>query len=220
MIALKLATVNQTPIELSIKDFNVSANGSNSIIYFKLYLGNSEEEMQVHYDNLNLTFSYNASTGIVPVGNYTIPAFLQGVEKHTERKDYVVMTNGITWQDISKNVSSSRVVFRVDLSGSVKFKEYMFKVKSKRRKIMAWAKVEVDANTGKKISKKGVKLKHMINHHPSGGTIAGIATVHPKCQTHPCPPNEDNPPDSRTGDPKLLGAKCRMSPKFSNEDTR
>ncbi|KAL8103002.1 hypothetical protein AgCh_027510 [Apium graveolens] len=47
-----------------------------------------------------------------------------------------------------------------------------------------------------------------------------IATVHPKCQTRPCPPNEDNPPDSRTGDPKLLGAKCRMTPKFSNEDTR
>ncbi|KAL8133153.1 hypothetical protein AgCh_008563 [Apium graveolens] len=50
--------------------------------------------------------------------------------------------------------------------------------------------------------------------------ISGIATVHPKCQTRPCPPNEDNPPDSRTGDPKLLGAKCRMTPKFSNEDTR
>ncbi|KAL8109414.1 hypothetical protein AgCh_025492 [Apium graveolens] len=47
-----------------------------------------------------------------------------------------------------------------------------------------------------------------------------IATVHPKCQTRPCPPNEDNPPDSRTGDPKLLGAKCRMTPKFPNEDTR
>ncbi|KAL8119239.1 hypothetical protein AgCh_016673 [Apium graveolens] len=38
-------------------------------------------------------------------------------------------------------------------------------------------------------------------------------------RTRPCPPNEDNPPDSRTGDPKLLGAKCRMTPKFSNEDT-
>ncbi|KAL8125825.1 hypothetical protein AgCh_013207 [Apium graveolens] len=48
----------------------------------------------------------------------------------------------------------------------------------------------------------------------------GIATVHPKCQTRPCPSNEDNPPDSRTGDPKLLGAKCKMTPKFSNEDTR
>ncbi|KAL8120534.1 hypothetical protein AgCh_017643 [Apium graveolens] len=51
-------------------------------------------------------------------------------------------------------------------------------------------------------------------------TNEGIVTVHPKCQTRPCPPNEDNPPDSRTVDPKLLGAKCRMTPKFSNEDTR
>ncbi|KAL8144998.1 hypothetical protein AgCh_003279 [Apium graveolens] len=49
---------------------------------------------------------------------------------------------------------------------------------------------------------------------------AGIATIHPKCETRPCPPNEDKPPDSRTGDPKLLGAKCRMTSKFSNEDTR
>ncbi|KAL8120354.1 hypothetical protein AgCh_017509 [Apium graveolens] len=54
-----------------------------------------------------------------------------------------------------------------------------------------------------------------MKFHPGG-----IATVHPKCQTRPYPPNEDNPPDSRTGDPKLLGAKCRMTPKFSNEDTR
>ncbi|KAL8098518.1 hypothetical protein AgCh_031335 [Apium graveolens] len=47
-----------------------------------------------------------------------------------------------------------------------------------------------------------------------------IATVHPKCRTHPCPPNEDNPLDNMTGDPMLLGAKCRMTPKFFNEDTR
>jgi hypothetical protein len=42
--------------------------------------------------------------------------------------------------------------------------------------------------------------------------------VYPKCRTHPCPPNEKHPPDSRTGDPELLGAKCRITPKFPNED--
>lgn len=46
---------------------------------------------------------------------------------------------------------------------------------------------------------------------------AGIAVVYPKCRTHPCPPNEKHPPDSRTGDPELLGAKCRITPKFPNE---
>ncbi|KAL8147652.1 hypothetical protein AgCh_005103 [Apium graveolens] len=47
-----------------------------------------------------------------------------------------------------------------------------------------------------------------------------ITIVHPKCRTLPCPLNEENPPDSRTGAPKLLGAECRMTPKISNEDTR
>ena len=42
--------------------------------------------------------------------------------------------------------------------------------------------------------------------------------VYPKCRTHSCPPNEKHPPDSRTGDPKLLSAKCRITPKFPNED--
>ncbi|KAL8097194.1 hypothetical protein AgCh_030347 [Apium graveolens] len=32
-------------------------------------------------------------------------------------------------------------------------------------------------------------------------------------------PNEDNSPDNRTGDLKFSGAKCRMTPKFPNEET-
>ncbi|KAK1364567.1 hypothetical protein POM88_040128 [Heracleum sosnowskyi] len=175
-IWLTLSRVDQSSISCSIEEFYIaglqSANFSNfnqSIIYFKLYLGNNEDNMAVYYENLNLTFSYYASTGIVPVGNYTIPGFHQGIKKNTDRNAYVVTTPGYSWQEISKKVSSpSGVVFRVDLGSAVKFREFFSKAKSKTRKIMAWADVEVDRISCKKTSKKGIKLKHMIKHHVNG----------------------------------------------------
>ncbi|KAL8119260.1 hypothetical protein AgCh_016687 [Apium graveolens] len=126
--------------------------------------------MGVYYENLDLTFSYYASTGnIVPVANYTIPGFHQGIKKDTDRNAYVVTTPGYSWQTISNNVSSpSGVVFRVDMGSAVKFREFFSKAKSKTRKIMAWADVEVDRNSGKKTSKKAIKLKHLIKHHVNG----------------------------------------------------
>lgn len=84
------------------------------------------------------------------------------------------MTKGLSFQEISNNrslspsSSTSNVVFRVDLASGVKFREDFTKAKSKTRKIMAWAKVEVDPITGKKIRKEPIELKHMIKHHVNG----------------------------------------------------
>nr|XP_017256715.1 PREDICTED: protein NDR1-like [Daucus carota subsp. sativus] len=171
--------VKQGSISCSIEDFYIAnlqssdlSNLNQSIIYFKLHLGNNEDSMGVYYESLNLTFSYHASAGnIVPVGNYTIPGFHQGINKETDRNAYVVTTPGNSWQQISKSESSAShvIIFRVDLGSAVKFRELFSKAKSKTRKIMAWADVEVDPVSGKKTSEKAIKLKHMIEHHVSGG---------------------------------------------------
>ncbi|KAL1830069.1 hypothetical protein ACET3Z_008481 [Daucus carota] len=166
-----------------------NSDGSNlnqSIIYFKLNLENDLTLMGIYYDNLNLTFSYYTTEGnIVPVGNYTIPAFRQGLQAETDRKDYVVTTRGITWQEISNNVSvlsltpsvSSDVVFRVDLATAVRFRQFLTGIKSKRLQTMAWCKVEVDRVTGKKKSNKAIKLRHMIKRHLSGWIIFASITL-------------------------------------------
>ncbi|KAL8125366.1 hypothetical protein AgCh_012891 [Apium graveolens] len=80
--------------------------------------------------------------------------------------------------------------------------------------------VKVEEEHGVMMDHGGFNKFEFSGSDDDGISSVGIATVHPKCQTRFYPPNEDNPPDSRTGDPKLLGAKCRMTPKFSNEDTR
>ncbi|KAK1364566.1 hypothetical protein POM88_040127 [Heracleum sosnowskyi] len=106
------------------------------------------------------------SVSVVRVGNYTTPGFHQGAEMETERNIFVVIANRISWQQLSKNSSSPSsadvVNFRVDLSTAVRFRDNLSKVKSKTRRIMAWANVEVDRVSGKKTSKKDIKLKHMI----------------------------------------------------------
>ncbi|KAL8112476.1 hypothetical protein AgCh_019980 [Apium graveolens] len=180
--------VDQSSIKFSIEDFyiagvdsiNAGAKFNQSIIYFKLDIANEDERMGIYYDNINLTFSYYKSGDhIVPVANYAIQGFRQGANKETDRKDYVVTTRGITWQQISNNVSvlslspsvSSDVVFRVDLATAVRFREVFTATKSKRLQVMAWCKVEVDQITGKKVSKKAIKLKHLIKNHVSGWVI-------------------------------------------------
>ncbi|KAF1002665.1 hypothetical protein AG4045_012500 [Apium graveolens] len=156
-IWLSLSIADQTSISCSIEDFYADGLPSTNVssfnqsrIYFQLYLGNSEEDMGVYYNDLNLTFSYYSTAGnIVSVGNYTIHGFHQGIESKTQRKDFVVMTQGLSLQEISSNRS---LIFRVDLGTAMKFREIFSKAKSKTRKIMAWAKVEVDPITGKKIT--------------------------------------------------------------------
>lgn len=118
-IWLSLSMVDQTSITCSIEDFyidgiqntNVSADFNQSRIYFELDLANSENEMGVYYGALNLTFSYYASAGnIVSVGNYTIRGFYQGLESSTRRKDFVGMTEGFSWREISKNRSVAFII--------------------------------------------------------------------------------------------------------------
>ncbi|WOG90230.1 hypothetical protein DCAR_0209473 [Daucus carota subsp. sativus] len=94
------------------------------------------------------------------------------MRKKTSREDYVVTTPGISWRGISvlslsPSVSSS-VVFRVDVATAVRFAECFTAIKSKRLEVMAWCDVEVDQLTGKKVSKKDIKLKHLIVDHISG----------------------------------------------------
>ena len=76
-----------------------------------------------------------------------------------------MLNPGISWREISKNATSV-IFFRVDLAGVVRFSELNFK--SKKREIMAWAKVELDPVSGKRMSKKAVQLEHTIKHHVSG----------------------------------------------------
>ena len=178
LIWITMSAVDQSSIKFSLEDYYIagveSYDGSNlnqSIIYFKLNLANDCEVAGIYYDNLNLTFSYYTGEGIiVPVGNYTIPGFRQGVKAETDRKDFVVTAQG--WQEISNmSVSSDVVVFRVDLATAVRFRHYITGIKSKRLRTMAWCKVEVDRITGKKKSNKAVQLKHMIERHPNCGWI-------------------------------------------------
>uniref|UniRef100_A0A166FAF5 Late embryogenesis abundant protein LEA-2 subgroup domain-containing protein n=2 Tax=Daucus carota subsp. sativus TaxID=79200 RepID=A0A166FAF5_DAUCS len=177
-------------IQYSIQDFYIAGaegtSGSNfnqSIIYFKLDIVNPGKSMGVYYDNINLTFSYYATEDdLVPLANYAIQGFRQGVDKKTDRKDFVVTTRGMAWQEISNNVPvlsllpsvSSDVVFRVDLATAVRFREFMTGTKSKRLETMAWCEVEVDQMTGKKSSDKAIKLNHMIKHHLSGWLVFGL----------------------------------------------
>ena len=129
-IWITLSLEDQSDTDFSIEDYYIAAvksnDGSNlnqSIIYFKLNLENDGEATGVYYDNLNLTFSYYTAQGdIVPVANYTIPAFRQGREAETDRKGYVVTARGITWQEISNVSVPSDVVFRVDLATVLKYK--------------------------------------------------------------------------------------------------
>nr|XP_017251191.1 PREDICTED: protein NDR1-like [Daucus carota subsp. sativus] len=173
-IWLILNTVNQTSISLSLEDFmiadvqssNVSAL-NQTLIYFKLHIEDTENDLSVHYENLSLGFSYyRGSDNIVQLGNYTILRFHQDAHDKTHPQASVVLKQGLSWQEISRNATSVTVAFRVDLAGVVRFSE--FNVESKKLKMMAGAKVEVDPVTGRRISKKAVGLKHMIKHHQSG----------------------------------------------------
>lgn len=182
-IWLSLSRVSQSSIACSLDDFYIAglpitdmSNFNQSIIYIKLHFQNTDEGgNDVYYENLNLTISYYASTGIVQLISYDIDGFHQ-VDKETDRYAYVVTTQRNSWKDIPKNMTSpSQVVFRVDLVTVVRFRDYISGVKSKKREIMAWAKVEVDPATGKEISKEAIELKHMIEHHISGwSTLASI----------------------------------------------
>ena len=66
-----------------------------------------------------------------------------------------MLNQGISWREIPKNATTP-VDFQVDLASVVRFSD--LNIKSKKLKIMAGAKVEVDAVSGKKIGKKAIRL--------------------------------------------------------------
>ncbi|KAK1373556.1 hypothetical protein POM88_029749 [Heracleum sosnowskyi] len=175
-IWLNISAVGQTSIKCSIEDFYMinslqttsGCNYNQSIIYVNLNLENNAEDMEVYFDNLNLTFSYYGSVGIVRVGNSTTPAFLQPIGTKTKLKDVALARNGISLQEIAavSASSASSYVFRLDFASSVRFKGNwkILGTKSKTYEILAWAKVEVDPISSKKSSKKAIELEHMIKH--------------------------------------------------------
>ncbi|WOH03006.1 hypothetical protein DCAR_0522396 [Daucus carota subsp. sativus] len=166
---------NQSSIVLSLEDFMIndvqSSNFSapnQTFIYFKLHLENSDDHITIHYGNLSLSFSYyRGSDNIVQLANYTIQRFHQDSHDKAHPQASVVLKQGLSWQGISRNATS--VAFRVDLAGGVRFTAN--RIRLKKLKIMAGAKMEVDPVTGKRISKKAVRLKHMIKSHLSVGVI-------------------------------------------------
>lgn len=178
LIWLGLKLEDESSVKCSIKDFYVTVPQNNtntaaqSIIYFDLKLENYAATMGAYYNNLILTFSYvNVSSnisGIIPLANYTVQGFHQGIEKDTHRKGFVLAAaGGAPWKE-----GTSKVVFRVNLETAVRFKDIFWM--GKRYKLLAEADVEIDGNTGKKLSKKDIVLKNMHNHHVSRWAVFGF----------------------------------------------
>ncbi|KAL1813552.1 hypothetical protein ACET3Z_023617 [Daucus carota] len=86
---------------------------------------------------------------------YTIQRFRQASNSKTLRQTSVMLNQGISWREIPKNATTP-VDFQVDLASVVRFSD--LNIKSKKLEIMAGAKVEVDAVSGKKIGKKVIRL--------------------------------------------------------------
>ncbi|KAL3821570.1 hypothetical protein ACJIZ3_007475 [Penstemon smallii] len=145
----------------SIQDFYVPAlslthqSSNNHTLYFDLKLDNGMKDKGVRYDNISLTFYYGQNSSL-PIGNYTVPGFYQGHGKKAHRKPSVEV-RGVPWEAAIGAVSNgSRVAFRVGLVTRVRFKIVFWF--TKRHNLVVGANVEVDGS-GKKIKKKGIRLK-------------------------------------------------------------
>ncbi|KAL6975311.1 hypothetical protein U1Q18_024107 [Sarracenia purpurea var. burkii] len=131
--------------DIYVPALNKTANSTDSAdIYFNLKLDNQNNGKGIYYDALNLTFSYAPNTSF-PVGNRTFSGFYQGHNKNTRRKDWV-KTGGVP----------PSAVLRVNLETAVRFKIAFWK--TKKHKLEVAADVQIDTS-GKKVEKKGVKLK-------------------------------------------------------------
>ncbi|KAG8386188.1 hypothetical protein BUALT_Bualt03G0123000 [Buddleja alternifolia] len=151
----------------SIQDFYVPAlnitdmSTTNDTIYFDLKLDNGMKDKGVHYANINLTFFYNTT---LPIANFTVPKFYQGHKKNTHRRA-TVETSGLPWAAALDAVSNgSTVRFRVGLATRVKYK-IMFWY-TKRHSLVVGGDVVVN-ESGRKVNKKGIKLKSAA---PTRGT--------------------------------------------------
>lgn len=145
---------------LNKSDHSIGTRSNNSI-FFDLKLDNGMKEKGVYYDNISLTFFYGPNTSF-PIANYTVPGFYQGHGKQARRKS-VVEAHGQPWDAAFKNVSNGTVsIFRVGLSTKLRFKIIFWH--TKRHNLVVGANVEVN-NSGKKVSKKGIKLKSGSPEH-------------------------------------------------------
>ncbi|XP_027062661.2 protein NDR1 [Coffea arabica] len=148
----------------SIEDFyvpslnatdNSTTTRSNHTLYFDLRLKNEMKDKGVGYDDLNLTFFY-VQNGSLGIANYTVPSFYQGHDKKARRKE-LVQTYGVPWEAAYRAVSNgSTVTFRVGLTTRVRYKILFWY--TKRHGLKVGANVDVN-NSGKKVNKKGIRLK-------------------------------------------------------------
>ncbi|KAL2523668.1 Protein NDR1 [Abeliophyllum distichum] len=161
----------------SIQDFYVpilnktdhsAITRNNHSILFDLKLDNEMKEKGVHYDNISLTFFYGPNTSL-PIANYTVPGFYQGHGKKA-RKKLVVEAHGLPWESAFNNVSYGPMsIFRVGLSTKVRFRIVFWY--TKRHNLVVEANVEVN-ESGKKVNKKGIKLK---SGSPECGCYLGLS---------------------------------------------
>ncbi|KAL2457918.1 Protein NDR1 [Forsythia ovata] len=101
------------------------------------------EENGVLYDTINLTFSYGLNPSL-PIGKYTLPGAYQGHKKTAHRRD-IVPTHRVNWDDaFAAILNGSKVVFRVDLAGKVKFKRFFSY--SRTKALVVGADVEFDGS--------------------------------------------------------------------------
>ncbi|CAA3001199.1 NDR1-like [Olea europaea subsp. europaea] len=162
IILITVKTIKESP-SCSVKNFyvpalnrldNANTSSSNNFIFFDLQLKNGLDEISVRYDPINLAFFYGPNTSL-SIGNYTLGGFHQGKKKGAQRRD-VVETHGVPWDDAVKAVSNgSTVIFRLDLTAKIRFKEWFFM--SKKRNLAVWANMEIN-NSGKKVQKEAIEL--------------------------------------------------------------
>ncbi|KAL2496186.1 Protein NDR1 [Forsythia ovata] len=159
------------------KTDNSTTARNNHTIFFDIKLDNGMKDKGVRYDTINLTFFYGQNYSF-PIATYTVPRFYQGHDKHTNRKA-LVEANGVPWEAAFEAVSNgSTVAFRVGLATRVKFKILAFY--TKRHNLIVKGDVPVN-DSGKKVNKKGIKLKsnapHPGNHRLRLEFVVVIFTV-------------------------------------------
>ncbi|KAL3503441.1 hypothetical protein ACH5RR_037890 [Cinchona calisaya] len=166
----------------SIEDFyvpylnttdNSTTTRNNHTLYFDLELNNGMKDKGVGYDDVNLTFFYGQNNSL-QIANYTVKRFYQGHGKKAHRKE-VVQTYGVPWEAAYKAVSNlSTVTFQVDLATRVRYKILFWY--TKRHGLKVGAHVDVN-NSGKKVNKKGIKLKSNAPGYVHYPALVGLSVA-------------------------------------------
>jgi len=147
----------------SIEQFDASAlnktanstTKNNHTLHYDLKLKNTNKDMGVYYDALNLTFYYASK----PIGNATYPAFYQGHHKFTDRIGSFDATRGLNWENATTAVSANgSAVFRVELATAVRYKIIFWKTKRHRLVVAADLRVNDQGSLVKRKKNKGITL--------------------------------------------------------------